>query len=60
MGAVRALATDPYPAASSQLGNSRFWRLRLGVLRITYGVDDVLLAVHVYNIGPVSPPERRR
>lgn len=31
MGAVRALAADPYPATSNQLGNSRFWRLRLGV-----------------------------
>jgi mRNA-degrading endonuclease RelE of RelBE toxin-antitoxin system len=59
IGAVSALAANPYPAASNRLGNSRFWRLRLGVLRVTYEVDEVLLAVHVYNIRPLSPPGRR-
>ena len=58
-GAVRALAHDPYPVGSNQLGDSRFWRLRLGALRVTYEVDEVLLAVQVYNIGPVSPQGRR-
>jgi len=58
MGVVRALAANPYPATSNQLGHSRFWRLRLGALRVTYEVDDVLLAVHVYNIGLVLPPRR--
>jgi mRNA interferase RelE/StbE len=53
IGGVRELATDPYPEASNQLGGSRFWRLRLGELRITYEVDDALRVVHVYNVGPV-------
>lgn len=60
ISSVRALAANPYPEASSQLGTSRFWRLRLGLLRVTYEVDEGLLAVHVYDIGPVSPPGRHR
>jgi mRNA interferase RelE/StbE len=59
IGAVRELATDPYPEASNQLGGSRFWRLRLGELRVTYEVDEALRVVHVYNVGPVPPSSRR-
>ena len=59
LDAVRALAVDPCPAASRQLGNSGFRRLLLGDLRVTYDVDDEHLAVHVYLVGQV-PPARRR
>ncbi len=50
-GAVAALATDPYPAASSALGKTNFRRLRLDSYRVRYEVTDV--AVHVMHIGRV-------
>jgi mRNA-degrading endonuclease RelE of RelBE toxin-antitoxin system len=56
--AVRALATDPIPETSSQLGDSRFWRLKLGELRMTYEVDEADRTVHVYYVGRM-PPARR-
>ena len=59
IAAVRALATQPYPGNSSQLGDSRFRRLRLGELRVTYDVDDEQRTVQVYLVGQL-PPTRRR
>jgi mRNA interferase RelE/StbE len=57
--AVRTLAANPYPEASNQLGDSRFWRLRLGQFRVTYEIDEALHAIHIYNVGPVPPAGRR-
>jgi mRNA-degrading endonuclease RelE of RelBE toxin-antitoxin system len=54
--AVRALADDPYPRASNQLGGSRFWRLRLAELRVVYEVDGAGNAIYIYSIGRVPPP----
>ena len=59
VGAVSALAADPYPEASNQLGGSRFWRLRLGQFRVTYEIDEALRAIHIYNVGPVPSASRR-
>jgi mRNA-degrading endonuclease RelE of RelBE toxin-antitoxin system len=59
IAAVRALATEPYPDNSSQLGDSRFRRLRLGDLRVTYEVDEDQRTVQVYLVGQL-PPARRR
>jgi mRNA-degrading endonuclease RelE of RelBE toxin-antitoxin system len=53
--AVRALADDPYPGASNQLGGSRFWRLRLGELRVAYEVDGTASAIYIYSIGRMRP-----
>jgi mRNA-degrading endonuclease RelE of RelBE toxin-antitoxin system len=58
IAAVGALATGPYPDSSSQLGDSRFRRLRLGDLRVTYEVDDDRRTVQVYLVGQL-PPARR-
>jgi mRNA-degrading endonuclease RelE of RelBE toxin-antitoxin system len=57
--AVRALADDPYPSISNQLGSSRFWRLRLADLRVVYEVDDTPKAIYIYSIGRVQPPHQR-
>lgn len=59
MAAARALATEPRPDASSQLGDSRFRRLKLDDLRITYDIDEDHRAVQVYLVGQL-PPTRRR
>jgi mRNA-degrading endonuclease RelE of RelBE toxin-antitoxin system len=56
---VGALATEPCPDTSSQLGNSRFRRLKLGELRVTDGVDDDHRTVEVYLVGQLPPPRRR-
>jgi mRNA-degrading endonuclease RelE of RelBE toxin-antitoxin system len=52
--AIRPLADDPYPTHSSQLGSSRFWRLRLADLRVLYEADDTVKAVYIYSIGRVQ------
>jgi mRNA-degrading endonuclease RelE of RelBE toxin-antitoxin system len=59
IAAVRALATEPYPDTSSQLGGSRFRRLRLGELRVTYDVDEDQQTVQVYLVGQLPPAHRR-
>ena len=59
IAAVRDLATEPYPDTSGQLGGSRFRRLRLGDLRVTYDVDEDQRTVQVYLVGQL-PPARRR
>jgi mRNA-degrading endonuclease RelE of RelBE toxin-antitoxin system len=53
--AVRALAIDPYPDISNQLGGSRFWRLRLTELRVTYEVNETGNAIYIYNVGRALP-----
>ena len=40
IAAVQALATEPNPDTSSQLGHSRFRRLNLGDVRASYEIDD--------------------
>jgi mRNA-degrading endonuclease RelE of RelBE toxin-antitoxin system len=59
IAAVRALTTEPYPDTSNQLGGSRFRRLRLGDLRVTYDVDEDQRTAQVYLVGQL-PPARRR
>jgi mRNA-degrading endonuclease RelE of RelBE toxin-antitoxin system len=59
VAAVRALATEPYPDTSSRLGGSRFRRLRLGDLRVTYDVDEDQQTLQIYLVGQL-PPARRR
>jgi len=59
VAAVQALAAEPYPDTSSQLGSSRFWRLRLGDLRATYVVDDDQRSIQIYLVGRLPPAHRR-
>jgi mRNA interferase RelE/StbE len=54
--ATRALAIDPRPADSRQLGTTDFRRLRIGDYRVLYRVDDALSAVVVENVGRAPTP----
>lgn len=48
MGAIEALAHQPYPSASRKLaGAGAVWRIRVGGWRICYTVDDGKLIVLV-------------
>jgi mRNA-degrading endonuclease RelE of RelBE toxin-antitoxin system len=58
IAAVQALAAEPYPDTSSQLGSSRF-RRRLGDLRVTYDVDDDQRSIQIYLVGRLPPAHRR-
>jgi mRNA-degrading endonuclease RelE of RelBE toxin-antitoxin system len=59
IAAVQALATEPYPGTSSQLGHSRFRRLRLDDLRVTCDVDDDRRSIQIYLVGQLPPAHRR-
>ena len=59
IAAVRALANEPRPHTSSQLGHSRFRRLKLHDLRVTYEIDDNHRTIHIYLVGQLPPPPRR-
>jgi mRNA-degrading endonuclease RelE of RelBE toxin-antitoxin system len=59
IAAVRAVATEPNPDTSSQLGHSRFRRLKLGDLRVTYEIDHGHRTIHIYLVGQLPPPHRR-
>jgi mRNA-degrading endonuclease RelE of RelBE toxin-antitoxin system len=39
-GPILALALEPRPRGATQLVDSRWWRLRIGPLRIVYVMDD--------------------
>lgn len=39
-GPIFALAIDPRPPGVTQIVGSRYWRLRVGDLRIIYRIDD--------------------
>lgn len=54
--AVNALAHDPDPPGSVQLGGGLVRRLRIGDYRVMYEVTDD--AVRVWSLGR-TPPERR-
>jgi mRNA interferase RelE/StbE len=55
--AVRALAMDPRPAGSRPLGATEFHRLRIGIYRVLYRVDDLLSTVVVENVGRAPAPD---
>lgn len=48
---IRSLADDPRPAGSEKLSGRERYRLRQGVYRIVYEIDDGVLTVLVVNIG---------
>jgi len=49
--AIEALGNDPRPPASRKLVGSDFWRLRVGVYRVVYAIEDVRLLVLVVKLG---------
>jgi mRNA interferase RelE/StbE len=49
---IRALADDPRPPGCEKLSGLERYRIRQGVYRIVYEVQERRLVVHVVKIGP--------
>jgi mRNA interferase RelE/StbE len=49
--AIRALADDPRPPGAKKLSGRNGWRLRVGVYRVIYEIQDNELVVLVVSIG---------
>lgn len=49
--AIDELAKNPRPASSRQLRGREGWRIRVGVYRILYRIEDERLLVLVLKIG---------
>jgi mRNA interferase RelE/StbE len=51
--AIQALRDDPRPAGVKRLsGPSGAWRIRVGIYRVAYMIEDDHLVVLVVRIGP--------
>jgi mRNA interferase RelE/StbE len=48
---IRALAENPRPTGCLKLTGREGWRIRVGVYRIIYGIDDLAKKVIVLDIG---------
>ena len=48
---IRALAENPRPTGCLKLTGREGWRIRIGVYRIIYGIDDSAKKVIVLDIG---------
>ena len=48
---IRALAENPRPPGCLKLTGREGWRIRIGVYRIIYGIDDSAKKVIVQDIG---------
>jgi mRNA interferase RelE/StbE len=51
MDRIQSLADDPRPAGCEKLSNQERYRVRQGVYRIIYEIDDVRVVVLVVMIG---------
>jgi mRNA interferase RelE/StbE len=49
--AIRYLASDPRPADCLKLTGREGWRIRVGVYRVIYDIDDRQQLVTVLNVG---------
>lgn len=48
---AEALCEDPRPAGSEKLSGAELYRVRQGVYRIVYSIDDTRIVVEVVRIG---------
>ena len=48
---IQSLAQDPRPAGSEKLSGSPYYRVRQGLYRIVYEVQDDVLVVHIVKVG---------
>ena len=48
---IAALADDPRPPGSTKLTGQETYRVRQGVYRILYTIDDAVLVVEVVKVG---------
>lgn len=51
MQRIRALAEDPRPAGCEKLSGQERYRVRQGVYRIIYAIEDATLTVLVVKVG---------
>jgi mRNA interferase RelE/StbE len=51
MARIRSLADDPRPAGCEKLSGSERYRVRQGVYRIVYEIEDHRLVVLVVKVG---------
>ena len=49
-GPILALARDPRPPGAVALAGSPFWRLRVGDVRIVYGIDETSRSIVVLRV----------
>jgi mRNA interferase RelE/StbE len=59
-GPVLALARDPRPSGAASLEGSPFWRLRVGDLRIVYGIDEAEHTIVILRVARRSESTYRR
>ena len=51
IGAIHALADDPRPPQSRKLSGAEKYRLRCGVYRVLYEIQDDVLVVCIVKVG---------
>ncbi len=49
--AIRDLGQNPRPLGCLRLTGRDGWRIRIGIYRVIYEVDDAIAAVTVLNVG---------
>ncbi|HKP72174.1 MAG TPA: type II toxin-antitoxin system RelE/ParE family toxin [Pyrinomonadaceae bacterium] len=49
--AIRNLASNPRPVGSLKLVGRTGWRIRVGVYRVIYEIDDKQQSVTILNVG---------
>ena len=49
--AIRGLAEEPRPSGSKKLIGRSAWRIRAGVYRVIYEIDDVKHLVTIMHVG---------
>ena len=59
-GPILALAEDPRPRGAVALAGTRFWRLRVGEIRIVYGIDEGERTIVVLRVARRSESTYRR
>ena len=51
INAIYNLASDPRPTGCKKLRNRPAWRIRVGVYRVIYEINDNKLVITVINVG---------
>ena len=49
--AIENLALNPYPPSSKKIQGHDLWRVRVGVYRILYQIDEENQVINTYRIG---------
>lgn len=49
--AIDKLANDPRPRGVKKLAQNNLWRVRVGMLRIIYSIDDVVKTVTILRVS---------